>query len=125
MTSEFISSPEALAVEYDRHLKQVADAYGELNELTVSTRSDDGMITVTVGPRGQVRKITLNPRVSRVLEPSELAQALMEQIGQAASAVAERSRELLDPLLPDDLPYGGTLGDHPNLAELLPRPGAR
>ncbi|MEU8249088.1 hypothetical protein [Nonomuraea sp. NPDC048916] len=67
----------------------------------------------------------LDPRVYLELSPSELSHALVEQISHAARAVAEQSRELIGPLLPDDLPSGWSFGDHPGPDDLLPRSDAR
>ncbi|MCC5578080.1 YbaB/EbfC family nucleoid-associated protein [Microtetraspora sp. AC03309] len=66
---------ESLTEEYIR-AGPAREMYGRLGELTVTSHSEDGMVTVTVGPRGQVRNIELDPRVYRKSSPSELSHSI-------------------------------------------------
>ncbi|MGV9303783.1 MULTISPECIES: YbaB/EbfC family nucleoid-associated protein [unclassified Nonomuraea] len=121
---EFSATLSELTEEYERQARRIKEAYAELNKVEVSVQSDDEMVTVTVGPRGQVRRIELNPRVYRRLSPTELANAITEQITRATAAVADRSRELVGPLLPEGLPYEEIFGEGADLDSLLPYPGS-
>jgi DNA-binding protein YbaB len=87
-----------------------------------TAQSADGMISVTVGPQGQLRDIRLNPRVYRHLPPSELAGAIMEQAGRAAADAAERRRQLIEPLMPEELSYDVVFGQGVSLDAFLPPP---
>ncbi len=80
------------------------------------------MISVTVGPQGQLRDIRLNPRVYRHLPPSELANAITEQAGRAAADATERRRQLMAPLMPEELPYDEVFGQGVSLDAFLPPP---
>ncbi|MFI6595581.1 YbaB/EbfC family nucleoid-associated protein [Nonomuraea sp. NPDC050536] len=120
---EFTAEIERLTEEYARQAARVKQAYGELNELEVTAESGDGLVAVTVGGRGQVRGIELNPRVYRKVSPSELAESIMELIDRATDTVTERSRELLGPLVPDGVPYEELFGPGADLDALLPNPG--
>ncbi|MCG5220956.1 YbaB/EbfC family nucleoid-associated protein [Streptosporangium sp. KLBMP 9127] len=122
MTDVFRDTVEDLAAEYDRHLRQVKELFGKLDEVESTVRSDDGMVTVTVGRHGQVRAIELNPRVYRRLSPSELSRSLMTQINQATEAVARQSKELMEPLVPEGLPYEDIFGEGVGLDSFLPQP---
>jgi hypothetical protein len=53
---------------FDRATGRLRETYGRLTELSHAARS-----AVTVGPRGQVGPITMDPRVYRKLSPSEPA----------------------------------------------------
>ncbi|WP_433244257.1 YbaB/EbfC family nucleoid-associated protein [Streptosporangium sp. CA-135522] len=122
MNDEFQMAMEGLADEYNRQAAQLRDTYGRLNELTATAQSDDRMVTVTVGPRGQVQGIELDPRVYRKLSPSELTRSIMEQIGVATGEVSARTQELMAPFVPDGLPYEELFGEGASFESFLPQP---
>ncbi|MEV4059891.1 YbaB/EbfC family nucleoid-associated protein [Nonomuraea dietziae] len=113
---------EDMAREYNRQAAQLKQAYTQLREMKAVGKSGDGMVTVTVGPRGQVQNIELNPRVYGKLSPSELAHAILEQISAASGEVVERTKELMSPFVPEGLPYEEFFGDESSLDALLPQP---
>ncbi|WP_329086217.1 MULTISPECIES: YbaB/EbfC family nucleoid-associated protein [unclassified Streptosporangium] len=114
---------DELTAEYEQQARRVKDAYGTLADLEVTARSDDGMVTVKAGPRGEVRAIELNPRVYRKLSPAELSHAIMTQIDRATAAVAARTKELMGPLVPDDVPVEELLGKGAVLEPFVSRAG--
>ena len=122
MTDDFQAAMEGLAEEYNRQAGQLRDMYGKLSELTATAHSKDRMVTVTVGSRGQIREIEFDPRVYRKLSPSELSESVMEQIGAATAEIAERTRELMAPFVPEGLPYEEIFGEGASLESFLPQP---
>ncbi|MEU9830337.1 YbaB/EbfC family nucleoid-associated protein [Streptosporangium sp. NPDC048047] len=122
MNDGFPQAIKEMAHEYNRQAARLRQAYGELAELTATAQSDDQMVTVTVGPRGQIQDIELDPRVYRKLSPSELSHSIMEQIGAAVAQTAERTRELMEPFLPAGLPYEQIFGEEASLESFLPQP---
>ncbi|MBB3729991.1 YbaB/EbfC family nucleoid-associated protein [Nonomuraea dietziae] len=122
MTHAFHATIAELAGDVNRQITQVREAYAKLGALESTVHSDDGMVGVTVGARGQVRSIELNPRVYRRLSPAELADAIMEQISRATGAVSEQSRQLMEPLMPEGLPYEEVFGENATLDAFLPPP---
>ncbi|MEU4698893.1 YbaB/EbfC family nucleoid-associated protein [Nonomuraea dietziae] len=122
LNDEFRLTIEALAKEYNRQAGELRAAYGKLSELTGTTESRDGMVSVTVGPRGQVQDIKLDPRVYRKLSPSQLASAIMDQIDAATEQVADRTKELMAPFMPEGLPLEEVLGEGASIESFLPQP---
>ncbi|MFF4196776.1 YbaB/EbfC family nucleoid-associated protein [Nonomuraea sp. NPDC001831] len=122
MSDEFGLTVEALAKEYNRQARELRTAYGKLSELAATAESRDGLVSVTVGPRGQVQDITLDPRVYRKLAPSQLARSIMEQIGAATAQVADRTKELMTPFMPKGLPLEEVLGEGADIESFLPQP---
>ncbi|QYC38089.1 hypothetical protein Nocox_02280 [Nonomuraea coxensis DSM 45129] len=122
MNEEFRLNIEALAKEYNRQAAQLREAYGKLSELAVTAESRDRMVSVTVGPRGQVQNIRLDPRVYRKLSPSELARAIMEQIGAATGRVAGQTKELMAPFMPEGIPLEDVFGEGASIESFLPQP---
>lgn len=113
---------EGLTEEYNRQAAQIRTMHAELNDLTVTATSGDGMVTVTMGHRGQVRSLKLNPRVYQKLSPSELSAAILAQINTATAQVAERSKELMAPFVPEGLPYEEVFGAGAGPEAFLPAP---
>ncbi|SEH02660.1 Conserved DNA-binding protein YbaB [Nonomuraea solani] len=122
MTDALRATIEELAGEYNQQVQRVKEAYGALGRLRAVARSKDGMVEVTVGQNGQLRSLKLDPRAYRKLSPSELAQAIMEQVAAATGDVAEQTRRLMQPLMPADLPFEQTFGENATLEAFLPRP---
>ncbi|MCC5577135.1 YbaB/EbfC family nucleoid-associated protein [Microtetraspora sp. AC03309] len=122
MSDEYQAMIEGLAREYNMQAARLRETYGSLNELTATSRSEDGMVTVTIGSRGQVRNIQFDPRVYRKLSPSELSHSIMELIGKGTAEIAERTQELMAPLLPEGLSYEELFGDGVDFASFLPQP---
>ncbi|MEV4752540.1 YbaB/EbfC family nucleoid-associated protein [Streptosporangium amethystogenes subsp. fukuiense] len=122
MMDEFRLVMDGLTKEYNQQAEQLRDMYGRLDELAATACSEDRMVTVTVGPRGQVRDIELDPRVYRRLSPPELSRSVMEQIGVATAEIMERTRELMAPFAPEGLPYEEIFGEGVSFESFLPRP---
>lgn len=122
MGDPFEASIEELAEQVNRQVRRVRETYGQLGAIESTMISDDGMISVTVGPQGQVRGIELNPRVYRRLSPSELSGALIREFERAAADVAEQRRRLMEPLMPEGLPYAEVFGADATLEAFLPGP---
>ncbi|WP_327087372.1 YbaB/EbfC family nucleoid-associated protein [Nonomuraea sp. NBC_01738] len=122
MNDDFRLTVEGLAKEYNRQVGELRTAYGKVSELTGLAETRDGMVRVSVGPRGQVQDITLDPRVYRKLSPSQLAHAILEQIGAATEQVADRTRELMAPFMPAGLPLEQVLGEGASVESFLPQP---
>ncbi|MEV8633391.1 YbaB/EbfC family nucleoid-associated protein [Streptosporangium sp. NPDC051023] len=113
---------EELARDYNQQAQLLRDMHGKLDELSVTAQSGDRMVAVTVGPRGRVRSIELDPRIYRKLSPSELSQSLMEQIDAATDELSARMRELMAPFAPEGLPYDEMFGEGVGFESFLPDP---
>ncbi|MGN9842663.1 YbaB/EbfC family nucleoid-associated protein [Nonomuraea sp. H19] len=115
---------EQLVQEVNQQTEQLRKMHEKVRELSATVRSKDGMVTVTVGPRGEVRTIEFDPRVYRKLSPSELSALLVEQIGLATRQVSGEMKELMEPFVPD-LPFEDLFGEGTSFESFLPQPGRR
>jgi DNA-binding protein YbaB len=122
MADAFEATIEEMARDIDQEVARVRETYAEYNAIEHTSRSKDGLVTVTVGTGGRLRGIELHPRVYRSLSPSELAEAIMRQAGLASAEVAERSRTLMAPLMPDTEHLDALFGEDPGLDPFLPGP---
>jgi DNA-binding protein YbaB len=79
-------------------------------QVTGSGWSDDRMIRATVGPRGQLTELEIDPRVYRNPNSKALAAAIMAAIRTAVTDAAAKSCEIMDENLPGDLRMGTIAG---------------
>ncbi|TDE36146.1 YbaB/EbfC family DNA-binding protein [Nonomuraea mesophila] len=113
---------EQLVQEVNQQTEQLKQMQDKMRDLSATSRSKDGMVSVTVGPQGEVRTIDLDPRVYRKLSPSELSASIVEQIGKAAGQVRGDMKELMEPFVPG-LPTDDLFGEAMNFEAFLQRPG--
>jgi DNA-binding protein YbaB len=88
--------------QYQRLRSGLDELQQELAEMRVSADSDDGLITVTVDPRGQLVDLRLDRRVYRDLTPGQLSRTIVETTGKAVARTTERVTELMADYLPAD-----------------------
>src|SRR5262245_17783648 len=91
--------------------RQLRDNLGrmqrEMSELTATADSPDGAVRVTVGPKGDLVKLEINPRAHRALDSVTLAETIVATTRQAAAKAAERLREIVEPNLPNSARLAG------------------
>ncbi len=124
MRAELRASLEGLMEDYGRRIERLRQMQQDLREVGATAKSKDGLVTVVVGPRGQVQDLSLDPRVYRRLSPSELSRTIMSLIGEATSDVAEQMQKIMEPFMPEGMAYDEVLGEKGDLTALLPQPPA-
>ena len=118
MHDDLQAAIEDLVAEFGRQVSQVRETHAQLREVTATV--SDGNVTVTAGPQGRIDEITFHPRVYSRLSPSELAQAVLDQVTKANAQVAEDSRVLMAPLVPEGMAAEQLFGGEFDLDGLLP-----
>ncbi|MFI1995572.1 YbaB/EbfC family nucleoid-associated protein [Actinoplanes sp. NPDC020271] len=87
-----------------RELRQTVGEAGETQRrvlaVTGTANSPDGLITVTVGPRGQLIDLRIDPRVYRQPNAGALAATILATSRAAVEQAAERTREIVDERMP-------------------------
>jgi DNA-binding protein YbaB len=87
-----------------QELRQTVGAAGEVQRkvltVTGSATSPDGLITVVVGPRGQLMDLKIDPRVYRQPNAGALAATILATARAAVEQAVERTREIVDAKLP-------------------------
>lgn len=96
----------------------------DLSEVRASARTRDGMVSVEVGPRGQLSDIRFDPRVYDRLTPQRLAHTIMKLVGEATEDAVGQLKEITAPFVPDGLVRGlverdlsGLLGGAPSMLD--------
>jgi DNA-binding protein YbaB len=100
---ELRASLEEAAETHRQRMAGLARLRRELKDVSVTARSRDGLVRVSLGPGGRVRDIRFEPQVYERLNPQRLAATVMELIDTAAREVTEREREAVAEHMPDSL----------------------
>lgn len=66
----------------------------------VTETSRDGLVSVTVGSRGELLRLDIDPRVFRRPDSRALADSIADTIRSATAAAQERVLDVLEPLVP-------------------------
>ena len=111
MRPEWQAHIDEMLSQYRRLRDNVGRMQRELAELTATVESSDGAVRVTVGPRGELVKLEINPRAQRALDSVTLAEVIVATTRKAGAEVATRMRELVEPNLPDSARLAGMGAD--------------
>ncbi len=94
---------QGLMDELDRAMKNIPEIHRRLMELTGVAWSGDGMVKATVGPRGQLLDLEIDPRVFRRPDAAALKASIMGAVTAAIQQVNEQSREIVLGQVPPEL----------------------
>jgi DNA-binding protein YbaB len=89
--------------DLQRARQNVVESQQKMLAIRGEARSEDRLIRVVVGPRGQLVDLELDPRVFRNPDSKALAAAIMATARDAIEDCQRQARELRDELLPKDL----------------------
>ncbi|GAA0726705.1 YbaB/EbfC family nucleoid-associated protein [Dactylosporangium roseum] len=93
---------DELLGELDRIRLGMNDLGQQLRQITAIAKSDDGFITAVVGPRGQLIRLDIDPRVYRRPDSRQLAISITKTIQAATQDAMDKVAEACKPYLPDD-----------------------
>ncbi|KAA9158921.1 YbaB/EbfC family nucleoid-associated protein [Amycolatopsis acidicola] len=91
---------DELLADYRRSREHLASVQRELAAIKVSASDQDGLITVTVGPRGTLAGLVISPAAYRRYQPAELSEQIMRATGEATVRALKAASEVLAPALP-------------------------
>jgi DNA-binding protein YbaB len=93
-----------LPAVYDQRYQKLQDELVALQqsilELDETAYSTDRTVAATVGARGELKQLQLDPRIYRSTDAKALAATITQTIQDATTAVTARLVELTRPLLP-------------------------
>jgi hypothetical protein len=97
------SALRSMMDDLQRARRNLGDTQRRMLQVRGEARSDDRLIRVVVGPRGQLVDLELDPRVFRNPDSRALAAAILDTVRSAVEDSQQKTRELRDELLPKDL----------------------
>ncbi|WP_435972359.1 YbaB/EbfC family nucleoid-associated protein [Streptomyces sp. Qhu_M48] len=80
---------DAMSALHD-HRDRMLAAKRELDEATASVTSKDRMVSVTVGPQGQVVSLTFHTKAYQSMAPAELSAALVNVLNEARATMGSQ-----------------------------------
>jgi DNA-binding protein YbaB len=86
--------------QYQRLRSGMDELQRTLSELRATVHSNDGLIRATVGPRGQLIDLHLEPGIYREMDPEELADTIVAVTAAAAAKASAEVERLVAELLP-------------------------
>ena len=81
--------------------------------------SEDGLVSVTVGPRGDLLRLDLDPRIYRRPDSRRLADTITETVHRAARAAQDRVVEVLAPVVDEEQLRATLDGDTDALTSIM------
>jgi DNA-binding protein YbaB len=107
---------EQLLGEYDRARGHLAAMQRKMREARGEATSKDRSVTVTVGARGNLITLRIEPRAYRQFSPSELATEITSLAQKATELVAQEFAGVVAPFLPQGVSYADLLSGQANAA---------
>ncbi|MFC4584709.1 YbaB/EbfC family nucleoid-associated protein [Sphaerisporangium corydalis] len=91
---------EELRATFARLQEEAPAVHEKARAVQITEKSRDGLISATVGPRGDLIRLDIDPRVYRRPDSRELADSITETVHRAAEKAQDRVIELFEPLIP-------------------------
>jgi DNA-binding protein YbaB len=88
--------------QYQRLRSGMDDLQQRLAAMQVTVESSDGLVRVTVGPRGQLVGLHLDRRVYRDLDADTLARTILTTTQQAVAQTTTQVQEMMAGYLPPE-----------------------
>lgn len=93
---------EELMGEFNRLRTGMGELQQKLRQITATAKSDDGYVKATVGPRGQLVRLELDPRIYRRPDSKQLAATITQTINRATADAMAQVSEACKPYLPEE-----------------------
>ena len=87
-------------------IENAAQTRQQIMEITGTAWSDDRLIKVVVGPRGQLIELEIDPRVYRTPNSKALAASIMSTVRAAVEDANKQTKEIVDKVMPKDRGLG-------------------
>ncbi|MBG0816641.1 YbaB/EbfC family nucleoid-associated protein [Planomonospora sp. ID82291] len=76
------------------------DRLRDAKTVQVTEKSQDGLVAATVGPRGELIRLDIDPRIYRRPDARALADVITGTVHRAAESAQRRVVEIFEPLIP-------------------------
>ncbi|MFD1934564.1 MULTISPECIES: YbaB/EbfC family nucleoid-associated protein [Nonomuraea] len=91
---------DELRATFMRLREEGAELHAKARAVQVTEKSRDGLVTVTVGSRGELVRLDLDPRIYRHPDARGLADTIAETVQRAAAKAQEQIIDVFAPLVP-------------------------
>jgi DNA-binding protein YbaB len=102
---------DQLRADFQRLMADGPAVAARARQVVVTRRSRDGLVSVTVGPRGDLVHLDIDPRVFRRPDSRGLADSIVETVQAAAQEAQEQVVETLSTVIPREAVEAQLSGD--------------
>ncbi|GAA0541962.1 hypothetical protein GCM10010172_24240 [Paractinoplanes ferrugineus] len=88
--------------QYERLRSGLDEMQERLSRMAVTAESPDGLVRATVGPRGQLINLELDPDIYRRADADELSRKILRTVEQAVAKTTDQVQEMVGEYLPAD-----------------------
>ncbi len=120
MRPEFQAHINELLEKYRAMRDQLGETQARMAAVTATATSPDGLVRVTVGPRGELVDLKLHPHVYRAPDAERLAASILATTREAGVQAQHKMMEILRPTLPAELGELGAMGTDFDVTTFLP-----
>ncbi|MFC6083139.1 YbaB/EbfC family nucleoid-associated protein [Sphaerisporangium aureirubrum] len=100
--AELQAYADELRAGFLRMQQEIPALHERARTLQVTEKSPDGLISATVGARGDLVRLDIDPRVYRRPDSRQLADTITATVQSAAAKARERVVEIFAPLIPGE-----------------------
>ncbi|GGP98282.1 hypothetical protein GCM10010140_30610 [Streptosporangium pseudovulgare] len=93
---------EELRATFTRLQERGPEIHRQARAVQVTEKSRDGLVSATVGARGDLIRLDLDPRIYRRQDSRELADVITDTVHRATEKARAMVVELFEPLVPGD-----------------------
>ncbi|MEO3810490.1 YbaB/EbfC family nucleoid-associated protein [Sphaerisporangium sp. B11E5] len=110
---------DELRAGFLRMQEEIPALHERARTLQVTEKSPDGLICATVGARGDLVRLDIDPRVYRRPDSRHLADTITATVHRAAARAREQVLEIFAPLIPGEQMKAHLDGDLPAVLEQM------
>ena len=96
------SLAETLRGQFEKLVEKGPQMAREAREVSITESSADGLVKVTVDPRGSLLALDLDPRIYRRPDARALSESIIDTIRRATETAQERVMDIFEPVVPRD-----------------------
>ena len=100
------SALRGVVEDLQRTIDNAAQTRQQMLEVTGTAWSDDRLIKVVVGPRGQLIELEIDPRIYRTPNSKALSATIMSTVKAAIEDANKKTRDIMDKVMPKDKGLG-------------------
>ncbi|WP_344940810.1 YbaB/EbfC family nucleoid-associated protein [Sphaerisporangium flaviroseum] len=117
--AEMQAYAEELRTTFMRLQEEAPAVHEKARAVQVTEKSRDGLVAATVGARGDLIRLDIDPRIYRRSDSRALADSITETVQRAAAKAQAEVIELFEPLIPAEQMRAHLQGDLERVLEQM------
>lgn len=96
---------EQMMSQVRRMATDVTSTQKKMMRITATVKSADGTVTATVGPRGHLIDLKIDPKVYRRPNSALLAQTIVQTVQEAVEQALNEGQDLMQATIPEEFQF--------------------